>query len=160
MDSDSVISPNEEKGLRRVEEENWLRSQDWSTLIIRPAAIYGPGRGIHLRVRDGKAPRAAGAGLVSRVHVDDLAAVLEAGVFSELTGAWPLADHLPATTDNITDWCVRLLGVQGKGNPAPAIQTSGRSVSGEGIRGALKIKAAYPEYAAGILASLASEADL
>jgi nucleoside-diphosphate-sugar epimerase len=81
----TAVEASGEKGRRRIEEENWLKAGHWSTLIIRPAAIYGPGRGVHVRVGEGKLPR--GSGFVSRIHVDDLAAVLEAGVLSDLTGA-------------------------------------------------------------------------
>src|SRR5438034_457577 len=82
---------------RREQEESWLLAQPWSTLILRPAAIYGPGRGIHVRIRDGKPPRTAESTMISRIHVEDLAGIVEASLYSEIEGCWPCADHEPCT---------------------------------------------------------------
>ncbi|MES1260539.1 MAG: hypothetical protein ABUS49_02295 [Acidobacteriota bacterium] len=155
VDENSTVEPAEEKGRQRLEEEMWLVSQPWSSLIIRPAAIYGPGRGIHVRLRDGRAPRSAPAGVVSRIHVDDLAAILEAGVFSDLEGAWPAADHQPCSTAAISDWCTELLRLGSSDRREEPIRMAGRSVDGSAIRERLAIMSAYPGYTAGILASLA-----
>jgi nucleoside-diphosphate-sugar epimerase len=155
----SAVAPSDLKGLGRVEEEIWLRSQPWSNLIVRPAAIYGPGRGVHVRVREGKPPRGGGAAVVSRIHADDLAAILEAGLESNLEGAWPCADEHPCSSDAIAEWCSRLL----KTEPRPSnqnLQISGRIVDGRKIRELFGLKMLYPDYFAGILASISEESGL
>ena len=68
-------------------------------MILRPAAIYGPGRGVHVSMEEGRF-RFVGGGdnFVSRIHVDDLAAHVEAALLSDITGAWPVADEHPCTS--------------------------------------------------------------
>ena len=34
-------------GRLRLEEEHWIAAGPWTSLILRAAAIYGPGRGVH-----------------------------------------------------------------------------------------------------------------
>jgi nucleoside-diphosphate-sugar epimerase len=148
------IDVSSDKGRRRMEEENWLRAGPWSTLIVRPAAIYGPDRGVHVRLKEGRLPR--GSGLVSRIHVDDLAAVLEAGVLSDLTGAWPVADDRPCPSEEISSWCARLLRLPARPDAA-TFPVAGRAVDGREIRRLLGVNLSYPDYQAGTLASLASE---
>ncbi len=155
VDARTAAEPSEEKGQRRVEEENWIARNAGSSLILRPAAIYGPGRGVHVRIKEGRSSRAAGTAMVSRVHVDDLAALLLAGVESELEGAWPVADDLPCSTDAITAWCRHLIGQSQTAAPAEPIRIAGRQVNGRDIRDFLRVSFAYPSYYEGILASLA-----
>lgn len=151
----TAVQPSSEKGRRRVEEENWLKAGPWSTLIVRPAAIYGPGRGVHVRLKEGRTPR--GSGFVSRIHVDDLAAVLEAGVFSDLEGAWPLADDHPCPSAEISSWCARLLSLPALSPDGVTFPVAGRTVDGMEIRQLLGVNLGYPNYQAGTLASLAHE---
>jgi nucleoside-diphosphate-sugar epimerase len=155
VNAGTPVQASTEKGRRRIEEENWLKAGPWSTLIIRPAAIYGPGRGVHVRVKESKTPR--GSGFVSRIHVDDLAAVLEAGVFSDLEGAWPLADDHPCPSAEIGSWCARLLSLPPSSPDALTFPVAGRTVDGREIRQLLGINLSYPDYQAGTLASLAYE---
>jgi len=165
VDIYTLAAPSEEKGQRRVEEENWLLSGNWSNLILRAAAIYGPGRGIHVRLRDGRPPRISGAaasGIVSRIHAEDLAIILEEGSLSNLEGAWPVADGQPSSTAEITDWCSELLqlgkpAAKQEGDVGSNLPISGRTVHGEAILAALGTQLLYPGYVTGILASLAEE---
>ena len=48
-------------------------------------------------------PRGAGSGIVSRIHVEDLAAIVEAGLFSDVQGAWPVADDVPCSSAEIAE---------------------------------------------------------
>ena len=159
VDGSTSPEPVEEKGIRRVEEENWLRAQPWATLVIRPAAIYGPGRGIQVRLRDGKPPRAEGNSVVSRVHVDDLAAILELAILSPFEGAWPLADNLPCSTNAIKEWCAGLLRVGIPGSATDSIQVSGRTVNADELREKLGAIQNYPGYPEGLLSSIAERPD-
>lgn len=153
-------APTDEKGRRRIEDEDWLRSGPWETLIVRAAAIYGPGRGVHVRIQEGRPPRAEPAGVTSRIHADDLAAVLEAGSLSSLTGAWPLADELPFATPKLAAWCSRILGKELVPAWDQATILPGRSVDGRKIRELLGLTLAYPTFESGVLASLAEEASM
>lgn len=165
VDETTAPQPFGDKSVARFEEEQWLREGPWRSLIVRPAAIYGPGRGVHEKIREGKLPRGAGSGagsgMVSRIHVDDLAATLEAAVLSDLQGAWPLADDRPCSSEEIAAFCARLLHLNAKDvNPEDAPLTTfavaGRRVDGRKIRELLGVELLYPTYESGILASVVS----
>jgi hypothetical protein len=140
-----------------VEEERWIASGPWSSLILRSAAIYGPGRGVHAALREGRIPRSAGAGIVSRIHVEDLAEIIEAGVSSTLEGAWPVADDLPCASAEIAAWCVRTMNLSAAGENASPFAIAGRKVDGRKIRELLNVRLTYASWETGIPASMAEE---
>lgn len=156
VSGDTCATPNDEKGYARVQEEEWIASCPLSTsLILRSAAIYGPGRGIHVRMRNGKPLQDPGR-IVSRIHVDDLVAILEAGIESNVTGAWPVADDSPATGAEVAAWCAKRLGMD-LPDGLPATRTGGRRVDGKRIRELLGVVLRYSSYGSGIEASLREE---
>jgi nucleoside-diphosphate-sugar epimerase len=159
VDESTPASPSDEKGRARLKEEEWLADPAFpgrSSLILRSAAIYGPGRGVHVRLREGKLPRGAG-GVVSRIHVDDLVSILEAGIDSALEGAWPVADDCPAASEEVVAWCANRMGIALPADSAPRFPASGRRVDGRKIRELLGVPLEYPSYRTGIPASLQEE---
>jgi nucleoside-diphosphate-sugar epimerase len=104
-------------------------------------------------------PRGAGSGIVSRIHVDDLAAIVEAGLFADLQGAWPIADEVPCSTGEIARWCAQLLQLKAvePSTETPGQPISGRKVDGGKILQMLDIELQYPSWQTGIPASLAEE---
>ncbi|MFL5359222.1 NAD-dependent epimerase/dehydratase family protein [Archangium sp.] len=80
---------------------------------LRIAGIYGPGRGLHERIRSGtlRIPE-SGGGRISRVHVDDLVeairVVLERG---EPGAVYCVADDRPATQAETASWLSSRLGL-------------------------------------------------
>jgi nucleoside-diphosphate-sugar epimerase len=159
VDWESPAVPNDDRGRARLEEERWIASGPWSSLILRSAAIYGPGRGVHAAVREGKMPRGAGSGITSRIHVDDLAAIVEAGLFSNLEGAWPVADEAPCATAEIVRWCAELMHLDAVRQDDNAGKTiAGRNVDGRKIREKLGVELKYRSWRTGIAASLSEEA--
>ena len=159
VDAATPPEPNDERGRLRLEEERWIASGPWTSLILRAAAIYGPGRGVHASIREGNVPRSAGSGVVSRIHVDDLAAILDAGIYSDLQGAWPVADDAPCSSEEIARWCRKYLGLKPASGPAMSItrRVAGRKVDGTRIRQILKVDLRYPSWQTGIKASLLEE---
>jgi nucleoside-diphosphate-sugar epimerase len=155
VDAKTPVQPNDERGRRRLDEERWVAR--WPSLILRAAAIYGPGRGVHAAIREGKMPRSAGSGIVSRIHVDDLAAIIQAGMFSDLEGAWPVADDAPCSSAEIAAWCYKLFKMEQIQPMADDSAITGRRVDGTEIRKKLGIELAYPSWRTGIPASLAEE---
>ncbi len=143
----------------RVSAERAVLDGPWSALVLRPAAIYGPGRGVHESMRKGVF-RLAGAGdnYVSRIHVDDLAAITTAALLSRVTGAFPVADDDPCTSSEMAHFCAELLGV----DLPPAIPASeahrtrraNRRVDGSAIRRILGVDLRYPSYRTGVPAAL------
>lgn len=141
----------------RLEAERSIADGPWSSLILRPAAIYGPGRGVHESIKLGT--HSLSDRFVSRIHVDDLAAHAEAALLSSIRGAFPVADEEPCTSFEIAQFCAKLLNlpVSGAGwaqaAHAPRFAMN-RRVDGSAIRRALGITLQYPSYRVGIPASI------
>ena len=159
VDESTPPQPQTAKQRARIETERAVCSGPWPALILRPAAIYGPGRGIHVSMKAGKFQlHGDGFNFVSRIHVDDLAAITEAALLSGATGAYPVADEHPCCSKEIAEYCAGLLGV-----PMPPFASCGtvpenrrgnRRVDGSAIRRLLGITLRYPSYRTGIPASL------
>jgi nucleoside-diphosphate-sugar epimerase len=154
------VAPRNAREQARVDEERDVAAACANHLILRPAAIYGPGRGVHVSLLEGRHRYwGDGSNYISRIHVDDLAAIAEAALFSDLTGAYPVADDEPARAIDITRFCAGLLNI-----PVPPPQTAlpgedtrraNRRVDGRAIRRALRIELAFPSYRVGIPAAVA-----
>jgi nucleoside-diphosphate-sugar epimerase len=153
VDESTPVDGSSERARVRLEAEQAIASGAWSTLILRPAAIYGPGRGVQESVRRGTYP--PGENFISRIHVDDLAAVAEAALLSNLTGAYPVADDEPCTSREIAEFCAARLGVPLPAGPVAAPRIFGdRKVDGRASRRLLGVELRYPSYRTGIPASL------
>jgi nucleoside-diphosphate-sugar epimerase len=143
----------------RVQVERAIEAGPWSSLILRPAAIYGPGRGIHESMRAGRFRLlGAGSNYVSRIHVDDLAAIAEAAMLSELTGAYPVADCHPCQSREIAEFCSQLLNLpmprEASREELPSNRRADRRVDGRAVCKALGVVLQYPSYRSGIPASI------
>ncbi len=146
----------------RIQAEKSVAEGPWSSCILRPAAIYGPGRGAHVSIREGKWKIGGdGSNFVSRIHVDDLATHALAALSSNLDGAWPVADEEPCTTLEISRFCCDLLGLPIPESVAPGsldeTRRADRRVDGSAIRSRLGISLKYPSYRTGIPASFREE---
>jgi nucleoside-diphosphate-sugar epimerase len=151
VDANTPVDRRSERSRTRLLAEEQVAAGPWSSLILRPAAIYGPGRGAHESVRRGA--YFAGNNYVSRIHVDDLAAHVVAGLFSAVTGAFPVADEEPCTSREMAEFCAKLLGASVPEGETGRI-TGNRRVDGKAIRKALGLQLKYPSYRVGIPASL------
>ena len=153
VDETTAVDWSSERARVRLEAENAIEGGPWSSLVLRPAAIYGPGRGVHESVKRGAYP--ATENFISRIHVDDLAAHCEAGLLSTLTGAYPVADEEPCRSREIAEFCANLLGVELPTGHVSAPRVFGdRKVDGSAIRERLGITLQYPTYKVGIPASI------
>ncbi len=161
VDAGTPAIPEDDAGRRRLEGERRATEGPWPTLVLRPAAIYGPHRGLHVALQRGQLGRVRDPDrVVSRVYVDDLAALAEAALFSEAVGEMPVADDLPATAREIATFCEEL-GLPGL--PAAAAcsaspgEERGRRVDGVAIRKLLSQPSICPSYRVGIPMALAEE---
>lgn len=109
IDHLTPAAPNEARGQRRLEAEDaW---QCATTMVLRAPAIYGPGRGLHLRVARGEHQMPEGGdNFISRIHVDDLARLCSAAFErGTATTRYVVGDHRPCPQREITQWlCERL----------------------------------------------------
>ncbi len=162
IDEATPPQPSSERERLRAEAEAAIAGGSWTSLILRPAAIYGPFRGVHESMRRGQFLLAGdGANVISRIFVDDLARLCEAGLAAETTGAWPVADDEPCPSREVAEFCSRLLGL-----PMPAsaeaerlseTRRSDRRVDGRAIRSVLGVPLAFPSYRSGIPEALRQE---
>lgn len=161
VDALTLAAPTTERTRLRLEAEDVVLAGPWSACVLRPAAIYGPGRGAHESIRLGRW-RVAGDGsnYTSRIHVDDLAAMASAAVLGELAGAWPVADEEPCTNAEITRFCCDLMGVAiPPSAPVDALDETRRAdrrVDGSEVRRLLGVTLRFPSYRFGVPAALAA----
>jgi nucleoside-diphosphate-sugar epimerase len=162
VDEHTPPAPRLERERLRVAAEQAAADGPWTTLALRSAAIYGPGRGVHVAVRTGRY-RSVGAGthVLSRIHVDDLAALAEAALLSHAVGAYPVADDRPAPSAEVASFAARLLGLEAAA-PMPSGDGIGtghvpRRVDGRAIRRLLGVSLQYPSYLVGIPAAVGAE---
>ena len=159
VDALTPAAPKTERTRRRLEAESVVLAGPWPACVLRPAAIYGPGRGAHESIRAGRW-RVAGDGsnYTSRIHVDDLAAMAVGAVLGDLLGVWPVADEEPCTNAEITRYCCELMGMEMPPNaPADVLDESRRAdrrVDGSEAARRLGVKLRYPSYRVGIPAIL------
>src|SRR4051812_2658387 len=169
----SGLHPTGRRGRARVAaEQAWL---DLTRLglavhIFRLAGIYGPGRSALDTVREGRARRVVKPGQVfSRIHVEDIATVLEASMMRPNPGAiYNVCDDDAAPPQDVIAYACALLGVEAPREipfsaAAPEMSAMARSFYEDNKRGTnprvqdeLGVKSAYPDYRSGLKALLAS----
>jgi nucleoside-diphosphate-sugar epimerase len=159
VDETTPAAPATERQKLRLAGEQAVREGPWASLILRAAAIYGPGRGVHARMQQGRFKLLGdGSNYVSRIHVEDLAAIAVAALFSKATGAYPVADKEPCRSAEICAFCAGLLGLSMPSAAAPEeldeTRRANRRVDGRAILRVLEITLQYPSYRSGIPASL------
>lgn len=90
--------------------------------VFRLPGIYGPGRSVLDRLREGRAHRIDRPGQVfSRVHVDDIAGGIIAS-FAGPPGVYNLADDEPCSQNRLVEWGCAMLGA-----PLPPLLTPGEA---------------------------------
>lgn len=158
----SLTAPRSPREQLRVEAECAVQSGPWTSMVLRPAAIYGPGRGVHESMRRGtfRLP-GDGSRFVSRIHVDDLAAIAVAALLSEHTGAWPVGDEEPCSSFEICRFVAELTGLpMPESAPLGSLSVTlrnNRCVDGGAVLRQLGVRLRYASYRTGIPACLAAE---
>lgn len=163
VDEHTPAQPRTPRERLRAEAERQVLAGPWSAMVLRPAAIYGPGRGIHISmIRGDFLLLGDGSNYVSRIHVDDLAALAEAALLSPHTGAWPVADVEPARSRDIARYCADLLGLpmprSASAEELSETRRANRRVDGRAVCRLLQVPLKYESYRTGIPAALAEEA--
>ena len=132
--------------------------------IFRLAGIYGPGRNALVNVKDGTARRIVKPGQTfSRIHVEDIASVLEASIARPRPGAiYNVCDDEPAPPQDVVTYAAELLGVApppeqpyDTAELSPMARTfykDNRRVRNDRIKRELEVRLAYPDYRAGLSA--------
>ena len=166
---DDERRPSTERGRRRVAAERAWLALPLPVHLFRLAGIYGPGRNQLASLRNGTAKRIDKPGQVfSRIHVDDIAAVLDASIRRPNAGAaYNVCDDEATPPQDVVAFAAELLGV--KAPPLvpfadAELSPMGRSfyaeskrVRNDRIKSELGVELTYPDYRAGLRALLAAE---
>ncbi len=169
VDEATPLTPSTRRGQMRVDAEaDWQAIPGLPLHIFRLAGIYGPGRGPFEKVRQGTARRIVKPGQVfSRIHVEDIAQVLEASIKRPNPGAvYNLCDDDPAPPQDVIGHAADLLGLplpeevafdEAEMTPmARSFYAESKRVSNRRIKEELGIKLIYPDYRSGLRALLAA----
>jgi dTDP-4-dehydrorhamnose reductase len=175
VDENSPLNPSSNRSRFRVNaEQSWrelCHDKDVPVQIFRLAGIYGPGRSLLDRVRDGNATRVNKPGqLFSRIHVDDIATVLAASIDRPRPGAaYNVCDDDPASPADVTAYACELLKIETPplvmfedvaktmSPMALSFWQDNRRVDNTQIKKKLGVRLAYPNYRQGLNAVLKAE---
>ncbi|HUU66839.1 MAG TPA: SDR family oxidoreductase [Methyloceanibacter sp.] len=169
VDETTQPKPNSQRTEARVVAERaWLdfgAEIGVPVQVFRLAGIYGPGRSVFEKIAAGTARRINKDGQVfSRIHVDDIASVLEASMARPRAGAiYNVADDEPAAPGDVVAHAAEMIGV----TPPPEVEfedadlspmarsfyEGSRRIGNALIKSELGVKLRYPTYREG-LASL------
>lgn len=169
VDEETLLTPQSDRGRQRVLAEGQWQATGLPLHVFRLAGIYGPGRGPFAKLRDRSARRIVKPGQVfSRIHVDDIAQVLEASIKAPNPGAaYNVCDDNPCPPDEVIGYAARLLGlpeppavpfaeVEPTMTPmARGFYSESKKVRNDRIKDELGVKLLYPDYPQGLAALLA-----
>lgn len=170
VDEATPINPTQGRSRRRAEAEaGWLKLQAEHGVpvhVFRLAGIYGVGRNQLEGVKRGTAHRINKPGQVfCRIHVEDIAQVLEASMARPNPGAiYNVADDAPAPPQDVVKYAADLLGItpppeipfdQAQLSPmAASFYADSRRVHNDRIKTELGVALKYPTYREGLKALL------
>ena len=167
VDESAPLTPATRRGQMRVKAEaEWQAVPGLPLHIFRLAGIYGPGRGPFEKVRQGTVRRIVKKGQVfSRIHVEDIAQVLEASIARPNPGAaYNVCDNDPAPPQDVIGYAAELLGLplppevafeEAEMSPmARSFYAESKKVDNTRIREELSVELLYPDYRTGLKALL------
>ena len=164
VDEGSPINPSSERScMRAAAEAGWL---SMNAHVFRLAGIYGPGRNVLDKARDGKARRIDKPGhKFSRIHVDDIVATVRASMNQPNPGAvYNVCDDEPASPAVVSEFAYYLLGMEPpriiafqdaakKMSPMGlSFWQDNRLVDNRRIKEELGVKLSYPDFRKGLKA--------
>ncbi len=173
VDETSELRPGFDHQQRRVEAEGqWrdlYREHQVPVHVFRLAGIYGPGRNLLQRVRQGSARRIDQPGLVfNRIHLKDVVQVLSASMDQPHPGAiYNVSDDVPSSPAEAVAFACELLHVEVPplialkdaefSDMARGFYLTNKKVRNHKIKEELGVQLQYPDYKAGLRALLDTE---
>jgi len=173
VSEETVPKPNSPRTEARVQaEQAWLDFGEEIGVpvhVFRLAGIYGPGRSVFDKLAEGTARRINKDGQVfSRVHVEDIASVLEASIARPRAGAiYNVADDEPAAPGDVVAHAAKMMGVE----PPPEIDfedadlspmartfyQGSRRIGNALIKSELGVELRYPTFREGLVSLMPPE---
>jgi len=168
IDENTPVHPVSRRGEARVRaEDQWLEFGGKTGIpvhIFRLPGIYGPGRNALESLKGGKTRRIFKKDQVfNRIHVEDLARVLEASMQTPNAGrVYNVVDDEPAPPQDVTTFAAKLLGIEapplvdldkaGLSPMARSFYEECKRVQNQRVKTELGVRLIYPDYRAGIRA--------
>jgi nucleoside-diphosphate-sugar epimerase len=169
VDEATPLSPSLTRACDRIAAERaWTalgEARGIAVAHIRAAGIYGPGASAIESVRSGRARRVVKPGQVfNRIHVADLAQVIDCAIAQSATGAFNAADDEPSAPGDPIAFAASLLGVppppevpleEAKATMSPfalSFYGENKRVRNDRIKEELGVKLRYPTYREGLRA--------
>lgn len=168
VDEASPLQPSTERGHRRLAAETQWQGLGLPLNIFRLAGIYGPGRNQLVSILDGTAKRIVKEGQIfSRIHVEDIAGVLEASIARPQAGrAYNVCDDEPCPPQEVVAFAAQLLkraappeiafDAADLSAMAKSFYAESKRVSNKRIKEELGYRLLYPTYREGLTALLAT----
>mgnify|MGYP001240780580 FL=1 len=170
VDEATPVAPTHRRGERRVLAErnwlNWAKKNNLPMHIFRLSGIYGPGRNALENIRLGTARRIVKPGHVfSRIHVDDIAVVIEASIDRPNPGAiYNVCDDEVAPSQDVVAYAAELLDMEPPkeipieqaelSTMAASFYLDNKRVRNDRIKRELGVHLRYPNYRVGLQALL------
>ena len=170
VDEATPVAPTHRRGERRVLAErnwlNWAKKNNLPMHIFRLSGIYGPGRNALENIRLGTARRIVKPGHVfSRIHVDDIAVVIEASINRPNPGAiYNVCDDEVAPSQDVVAYAAELLDMEPPkeipieqaelSTMAASFYIDNKRVRNDRIKRELGVNLRYPNYRVGLQALL------
>lgn len=159
VDEEAPVDPHSPRSGPRLEAERaWAGA---GAAVLRAAGIYGPDRGLHLRLARGEHRLPGdGSNVVSRLHVDDLAALLLAALDRAPPGRiYNAADDAPVPQLEVIRWLCERMGLPLPASvPLESVDASlrgDRAIDGGRIQRELGVALRFPTYREGFADCLA-----
>jgi nucleoside-diphosphate-sugar epimerase len=150
---------------RLAAEAEWLalaRVKGKEVFVLRLSGIYGPGRNVLVKLREGTAKRLIKPGQVfNRIHVEDIAQAIDACFTGRAPGGvYNVTDDEPAPPQDVVTFAAELVGMQPppetafEETPLTPMQRSfygeNKRVSNRRMKALLDLDLVFPTYREGI----------
>jgi nucleoside-diphosphate-sugar epimerase len=169
IDETTVPNPTTTRGRARlVAETAWQRllaDTGKSVAVLRLAGIYGPERNALAQVANGTAKRIVKPGQVfSRIHVADIASVIDSAFTQRANGIFNVSDDEPAAPQDVISFAADLLerpappeipftqAIKGLSPMALSFYSECRRVRNDRIKRELGVTLRFPTYRDGLRA--------
>jgi len=162
----SCIPTTERAMWRLAAEDAWMACGSRAgapVSLLRLAGIYGPGRNQLKQLAEGKAKRIIKPGQIfNRIHVDDIARVIERVLERPASRIYNVADNKPCPPQEVVEYAAELMGVEPppevpfeEANLSPMARTfygDVKRVSNRRLHDELGVRLEYPTYREGLKA--------
>jgi nucleoside-diphosphate-sugar epimerase len=171
VDERTECHPDSPRGEARLAIEGQILAADLPSMVVRPAGIYGPGRSmLHRAARGQHRLVAGGLAITNRIHVDDLAQIIDHALDRGTPGSVYLgSDASPSSQLEVSEY------LKGLGLPHPgelsleearvrlgknvlAMMLGSKRLDSSWTRDALDVTLRYPDFRSGLEAIWSREA--